>query len=135
MATEVKAYFEEHGLLPRERACFAPTRSVRSRPISTASCASLSPAAKDVDATWDGGEAAKIADAGDRILHTHNVQKYSRVWLNAFLNERFLDVVEQIIGPDIILHHSKLFPKTRRGRLALPDASGLALFPDQSMTA
>ncbi|MDJ1017502.1 MAG: phytanoyl-CoA dioxygenase family protein, partial [Paracoccaceae bacterium] len=64
-----------------------------------------------VDATWDGGEAEKIAQAGDVILHTHNVQKYSRTWLNAFLNERFLDVVSEIIGDDIVLHHSKLFQK------------------------
>ena len=68
----------------------------------------------------------------DVILHTHNVQKYSRVWLDAFLNERFLDVVGAILGPDIILHHSKLFQKPSGARLSLSDAPGLAVFPDRA---
>ncbi len=66
---------------------------------------------ENVDATWDGGQAAKLSRAGDVVLHTHNVQKYSRVWLDALSSDAFLDIVEAIIGPDIILHHSKLFQK------------------------
>ena len=91
--------------------------------------AQLVSSGEDVDATWDGGEAAKIAKAGDRILHTHNVQKYSRVWLNAFLNDRFLDVVEALIGPDIILHHSKLFQKPAEAGSPFPMHQDWPYFP------
>ena len=91
--------------------------------------AQLVSSGEDVDATWDGGEAAKIAKAGDRILHTHNVQKYSRVWLNAFLNDRFLDVVEELIGPDIILHHSKLFQKPAEAGSPFPMHQDWPYFP------
>ena len=82
-----------------------------------------------IDATWDGGEAQKIAEAGDVILHTHNVQKYLRTWLNAFLNERFLNVIEQIIGPDIILHHSKLFQKPSENGSPFPMHQDWPYFP------
>ena len=82
-----------------------------------------------VDATWDGGEAEKIAQAGDVILHTHNVQKYSRTWLNAFLNERFLDVVSEIIGDDIVLHHSKLFQKPPENGSPFPMHQDWPYFP------
>ncbi len=46
----------------------------------------LTESGEAIDATWPGGRAAAIAGADDVILHTHNVQKYSRTWLNAFLN-------------------------------------------------
>ncbi len=73
--------------------------------------AQISASGECIDATWDGGQTAGITKPGDRILHTHNVQKYSRRWMDAFLAPNFLDVVEAILGPDIVLHHSKLFQK------------------------
>ncbi len=89
----------------------------------------LTDSGEAIDATWDGGEAQKIAAANDVILHTHNVQKYSRTWLNAFLNERFLSVVEQIIGQDIILHHSKLFQKPSENGSPFPMHQDWPYFP------
>ncbi|MDJ1007710.1 MAG: phytanoyl-CoA dioxygenase family protein [Paracoccaceae bacterium] len=91
--------------------------------------AQLTASGEDVDATWDGGQAEKIARPGDVILHTHNVQKYSRIWLNAFLNERFLDVAEAIIGPDVVLHHSKLFQKPSENGSPFPMHQDWPYFP------
>jgi len=84
---------------------------------------------ESVDATWDGGETQKIAAKNDVILHTHNVQKYSRTWLNAFLHERFLSVTEAILGPDIILHHSKLFQKPAENGSPFPMHQDWPYFP------
>jgi len=89
----------------------------------------LSNSGENVDATWDGGETGKLAAAGDRILHTHNVQKYSRVWLDAFLNPRFLDVAEQLLGPDIVLHHTKLFQKPAENGSPFPMHQDWPYFP------
>lgn len=66
---------------------------------------------EDLNARWSGPEMERIGSAGTVVLHTHNVQQYSAVWLRAFLNPRFLDVAEAIVGPDVVLHHSKLFQK------------------------
>ncbi len=82
-----------------------------------------------IDATWDGAATDTLARPGDQILHTHNVQKYSRTWLNAFLNDRFLDAVEVLIGPDIILHHSKLFQKPPEHGAPFPMHQDWPYFP------
>ncbi|MEM6384704.1 MAG: phytanoyl-CoA dioxygenase family protein [Pseudomonadota bacterium] len=82
-----------------------------------------------IDAKWDGAATATLARADDQILHTHNVQKYSRRWLNAFLNERFLEAVEALIGPDIILHHSKLFQKPSEHGAPFPMHQDWPYFP------
>ncbi len=82
-----------------------------------------------VDATWDGAATEALANPDDKILHTHNVQKYSRTWLNAFLNERFLNTVEELIGPDIILHHSKLFQKPSENGAPFPMHQDWPYFP------
>ena len=47
------------------------------------------------------------------IISTRNVQQYSSVWLETLLNKGFLDIVEQFIGPDIVLNHSTLFEKRK----------------------
>src|SRR5262245_61775224 len=63
-----------------------------------------------INARWGGPVMDKIG--GDTVvLHTHSVQQYSATWLRALTQIRFLDVAEQIIGHDIILHHTKLFQK------------------------
>ena len=45
------------------------------------------------------------------IIDTRNVQQYSGLWMATLLNKDFLDIVEQFIGPDIVLNHSTLFEK------------------------
>jgi len=45
------------------------------------------------------------------VIHTHQVEKFSAAWAKWLMEGRYLDVIEALIGPDIILHHSKLFLK------------------------
>lgn len=47
------------------------------------------------------------------VISTRNVQQYSGLWLMALLHNGFLDIVEQFIGPDIVLNHSTLFEKRK----------------------
>ena len=89
----------------------------------------LSRSGEEIDATWDGGQTEKIARAGDRILHTHNIQQYSRRWLDAFLSERFLSPLREILGPDIVLHHSKLFQKPAEAGSPFPMHQDWPYFP------
>ncbi len=128
MSSDVKAYFDENGYY-LAKGVFSPDEVAALETAFDRIVHQLVSSGEDVDATWDGGEATKIAQSGDRILHTHNVQKYSRVWLNAFLNEWFLDVVETLIGPDIILHHSKLFQKPAEAGSPFPMHQDWPYFP------
>lgn len=64
---------------------------------------------EDISARWGGDAMRDISSSDSVIYHTHNVQSYSPNWLHAFQSKEFLDVVTEILGEDIILHHSKLF--------------------------
>lgn len=63
------------------------------------------------NARWSGAQMDAIDGGSSVILHTHNIQSYSAVWLQALMAPAFLDAAESILGPDIVLHHSKLFLK------------------------
>ena len=66
---------------------------------------------ENINARW-GGRLMDALDGGESvIIHTHNIQSFSAVWLQAFMHDKFLDITEEILGPDIMLHHSKLFCK------------------------
>ena len=126
--TDIKTSFDRDGYYVA-RGLFQPDEVAALETDFDRIVAQLSASGEDVDATWDGGQAAKIGRASDKILHTHNVQKYSRVWLNAFLNDRFLDVAQAILGPDIILHHSKLFQKPSENGSPFPMHQDWPYFP------
>ncbi|MCC7264827.1 MAG: phytanoyl-CoA dioxygenase family protein [Candidatus Latescibacteria bacterium] len=82
-----------------------------------------------VNARW-GSPLTKGIEADDSvILHTHNVQSFSAVWLRALQQERFLAVAQAILGPDVILHHTKLFQKPPEKGAAFPMHQDWQYFP------
>lgn len=126
--SDIRHFFEENGYF-HAKGVFTPDEVAALERDFDGIVTQLTASGEVVDATWDGGETDKIAAKGDVILHTHNVQKYSRTWLNAFLNPRFLDVAEAILGPDIILHHSKLFQKPSENGSPFPMHQDWPYFP------
>ncbi|MEM8685529.1 MAG: phytanoyl-CoA dioxygenase family protein, partial [Pseudomonadota bacterium] len=82
-----------------------------------------------INARWDSEHTDKLDGGASRIIHTHNVQRYSACWLKALTQTRFLDVAEQILGPDIILHHSKLFQKPPKEGAPFPMHQDWSYFP------
>ncbi len=126
--SDIRNFFEEHGY-HHAKAVFAPDEVAALERDFDRIVRQLTASGEDIDATWSGGAVERIARPGDRILHTHNVQKYSRTWLNAFLNPRFLDVAGAILGPDIILHHSKLFQKPSENGSPFPMHQDWPNFP------
>ena len=131
--TDIRTQFEEQGYFVA-RGLFSPAEVALLEADFDRIVRQLRASGEDVDATWDGGQTDKIGASDDVILHTHNVQKYSRVWLNAFLNERFLDVAGAILGPDIILHHSKLFQKPSENGSPFPMHQDWPYFPTANDT-
>lgn len=126
--SDIKSFFDKHGYY-HARGVFAPEETAALERDFDAIVRQLTASGEAIDATWDGGETDKIAQQGDVILHTHNVQKYSRTWLNAFLNPRFLEVAGAILGEDIILHHSKLFQKPSENGSPFPMHQDWPYFP------
>lgn len=68
------------------------------------------------------------------VLHTHNVQQYSAKWLAAFTNAKFLKVVNDILGNDVVLHHSKLFQKPAEMGAPFPMHQDWTYFPTERDT-
>ncbi len=86
---------------------------------------------EEVNARWSGPEMDRIGAAGTVVLHTHNVQQYSSLWLRALLDTNFLDVAEAILGSDIVLHHTKLFQKPAEQGAPFPMHQDWSYFPTE----
>ncbi len=91
---------------------------------------------EDVNARWDSAAAYRGA-AAQSIVHTHHVQNYSAAWLDAMRSPALLDPIEELIGPDLVLHHSKLFQKPAGSGAPFPMHQDWSYFPtaDDTMLA
>ena len=87
---------------------------------------------ENINARWGSELTKTIENTKSMVLHTHNVQSYSQKMLNMVQNKHHLDVVERLIGPDIILHHTKLFLKPPKVGSAFPLHQDWSYFPTQS---
>ena len=92
---------------------------------------------ENVNARWEGAQTDELDGGESRIVHTHNVQRYSSRWLDALREPALLDIAEQILGPDIVLHHTKLFLKPPEQGAPFPMHQDWTYFParDDTMIA
>ncbi|MDJ0927896.1 MAG: phytanoyl-CoA dioxygenase family protein [Gammaproteobacteria bacterium] len=91
--------------------------------------AGLTGSGEAVNARWSGEDVDALDGGASTIVHTHNVQRYSSRWLQALQHERFLGVAEKLLGPDIVLHHTKLFMKPPREGSPFPIHQDWWYFP------
>lgn len=126
--SEIKTFFEENGYYHAKGVFSAEEVSKLERDFDQI-VAQLMASGEKVDATWMGPEMKRIQAKDDVIIHTHNVQQFSRVWLDAMLSDGFLDVASQILGEDIVLHHSKLFQKPSEKGSPFPMHQDWSYFP------
>ena len=89
---------------------------------------------EDINARWGSPLTSHLEDDQSTILHTHNVQNYSSKMLKMIENKRLLDRIESLIGPNILLHHSKLFYKPPRNGAAFPLHQDWSYFPTEKHT-
>jgi phytanoyl-CoA hydroxylase len=82
-----------------------------------------------VNARWGGPEMERMGTQQMVVLHTHNVQQYSASWARAFYSDKFLEVATSILGPDVVLHHSKLFQKPSEEGAPFPMHQDWTYFP------
>jgi len=84
---------------------------------------------EETNARCQGPHMERLGAAQTVVLHTHNVQIYSALWLQAIQKDSFLKVAEAILGPDIILHHTKLFQKPAEKGAPFPMHQDWSYFP------
>src|SRR3984885_14557302 len=93
--------------------------------------AQLQRSGENVNARWRGERMDELDGGASMVIHTHNVHRYSARWLHALQDERFLAGPQTILGPDIVLHHSKLFQKPPRAGAPFPVHQDWSYFPTQ----
>ena len=93
--------------------------------------AQLQESGEDINARWGSELTKDIEQSESQVIHTHNVQSYSAEMMAMIQNEEFLDAVEELIGPDIILHHTKLFLKPPGNGSAFPLHQDWSYFPTE----
>jgi phytanoyl-CoA hydroxylase len=91
--------------------------------------AQLERSGEDVNARWRGENMDALDDGASTVIHTHNVHRYSARWLKALQDEHFIVVAQAILGPDIVLHHTKLFQKPPRAGAPFPIHQDWSYFP------
>lgn len=129
MQNDIKDFFDKNGYY-LARGVFAP-EEVRDLETDFDRIVAQLQGGGEANARW-GGEEMKRLDSGNSvIIHTHNVQSYSARWLAALQHPKFLDVASAILGPDVILHHSKLFQKPPENGSPFPMHQDWTYFPSE----
>lgn len=124
--TSLGSYFQEHGYAVA-RGVFLDEQLADLQRDFDRIVHQLIASGENIEARWTGPEME--AHQQTSVLHTHNVQQYSAVWLQALLSDRFLDAAEAILGPDIVLHHTKLFQKPAEKGAPFPMHQDWSYFP------
>jgi phytanoyl-CoA hydroxylase len=89
----------------------------------------LTASKEQVAVRWSGAAIDKIGPKDTVVVHTHNVQIYSAVWMRALLQKEFLRIATELLGPDIVLHHTKLFQKPAEKGAPFPMHQDWSYFP------
>lgn len=114
------AFYEEHGYYVARGVADAATLAPLVRDFDRV-IGQMRRTSENLNARWKLATTAKLdSGAGSVVIHTHQIQKYSGAYAQWLFNDDFLDPVENLIGPDIILHHSKLFLKPAGRGAAFP---------------
>lgn len=91
--------------------------------------AQITGSGENVEARWSGPEMDRLGAGTTSVVHTHNVQQYSAEWLRALLHPRFLAAATALLGPDVVLHHTKLFQKPPERGAPFPMHQDWTYFP------
>ena len=125
---QIRAFFSAHGYY-HARGVFSPARiKVLEREFDRI-VRQLTRTGDLNSAQWGGERQQKDGGGTSRITHTHNVQNYSAEWLQAIQDRKLLDITAAILGPDIVLHHTKLFQKPTENGMPFTMHQDWSYFP------
>lgn len=80
------------------------------------------------------GSASKVTDLPRELLHCHNVQFHSAAFARLIVDPRLTDRVADLIGPNVQLHHTKLFIKPPEKGAPFPMHQDYPYFPHEKDT-
>ena len=83
---------------------------------------------RNIDATWGSAKEAGMG-AMTSLQHCHDVQFQSAAFSRLIVDERFTSVAAGIIGPNVQLHHTKMFIKPSEKGSPFPMHQDAPFFP------
>ncbi len=129
-----------NGLTPAQRASYASDGYIHVPGLLTAAEAAryraelhaLAARQGSNDATWES-----VRGQGTQITHCHDVQFRSAAFTQLLVDPRFVAIAQDIIGPNVQLHHNKMFIKPPENGSPFPMHQDVHYFPhrDHSMIA
>ncbi|QBD76973.1 phytanoyl-CoA dioxygenase family protein [Ktedonosporobacter rubrisoli] len=87
---------------------------------------------QDIDATWKSARTTVAAAKETRLLHCHDVQFYAAAFSRLLVDERLTGVAADIIGPNVQLHHTKMFIKPPEKGSPFPMHQDHPFFPHKN---
>ena len=124
-------FFEQNGFLIKE-SLFSKKEVLKYVQDYDKIISQLKEKSKNINASWKSPLTKDVEPENSKVFHTHHVQSYSSRMLSMIQNKNLLDVFELLIGPDIILHHSKLFLKPPKVGAAFPLHQDWSYFPTKN---
>lgn len=86
-------------------------------------------AKRNIDATWASGKNAVATEKKTVIKHSHDVQFHLASMAKLLTDDRFTLPASQIIGPNVQLHHTKMFIKPPENGSPFPMHQDQPFFP------
>lgn len=84
---------------------------------------------RSVDATWGAARQLSAAAADTQVLHCHDVQFQSAAFTRLIVDDRLTAAAASIIGPNVQLHHTKVFIKPAEKGSPFPLHQDCPFFP------
>ena len=109
LSPEQRGFYEENGYV-LARGVFTRAEAADLRAEAHALAARLQDAARSIDATW---ASVRTTDPAKRtvILHCHDVQFHAAAFARMIVDPRLTAVAQAVVGPNVQLHHTKMFIK------------------------
>ena len=128
LTDEQKQFYADNGyvLVP---GLLTPDEAAQYRTESHDLAARLS-ALRSINSTW--GSANTVTDKPTQLLHCHDVQFQSAAFARLIVDERVAGVAADIIGPNVQLHHTKMFIKPPEKGSPFPMHQDAPFFPHEN---
>jgi phytanoyl-CoA hydroxylase len=127
LTEEQKAFYAENGyvlvsglLTPEEASSYRQETHDLAQRLS---------ATRDIGAGW--GSAKEVTSKPTQLLHCHDVQFQSAAFSRLLMDERLTSVAADIIGPNVQLHHTKMFIKPPEKGAPFPMHQDAPFFPHE----
>ncbi len=84
---------------------------------------------RDVDATWGSARTLDPKANQTKLLHCHDVQFQSAAFARLIVDDRLTSAAASLIGPNVQLHHTKMFIKPAEKGSPFPMHQDYPFFP------